>query len=116
MLELFTEKNTPSRRVNSAMTNSVNSPPSAMWTLVDADLLRTLMQRTGDGRKITTRELADRASVALGTVSNLLTGVQNIVRAEAAQAIADAIGVGVLILFAPPRGAHAVARIVELVA
>lgn len=98
------------------MTSSVNSPPSAMWTLVDAELLRKLMQRTGDGSKITVRELAARAEVPHGTIGNLLTGAQSIIRAEAAQAIADAIGVGVLILFAPPRGAHAVARIVECVA
>jgi transcriptional regulator with XRE-family HTH domain len=74
------------------------------------------MQRTGDGRKITTRELADRAGISLGAISNLITGAQPLIRAEAAQAIADAIGVGVLILFAPPRGAHAVARIFEAVA
>lgn len=98
------------------MANSVNSPPSAMWTLVDADLLRRLMQRTGDGSKATVRELAARAEVPHSTVGNLLTGAQTLIRAEAAQALADAIGVGVLILFAPPRGAHAVARITELVA
>ena len=98
------------------MTSSVNSPPSALWTLVDADLLRTLMKRTGDGSGMTVRELADRAGVAVGTIGKLLTRAQISTSADAAQAIADAIGVGVLILFAPPRGAHAVARIVECVA
>lgn len=99
------------------MTTSVISPPSAQWALVDRDLLRHLMDRTGDGCKITVRELAARAGIAVGTISQLLTGAQTTVRAEAAQAIADAIGVGVLILFAPPRHATiAVARIVELIA
>lgn len=99
------------------MTSSVYSPPSAQWALVDRDLLRRLMERTGDGRKITTRDLADRAGIPLGTIGKLLTGGQSTVRAEAAQGIADAIGVGVLILFAPPRSATiAVARIAELIA
>lgn len=99
------------------MTTSVNSPPSAQWALVNAGLLRTLMTRTGDGSKVTVRELAHRANVPVGTIGNLLTGTQSSIRAEAAQAIADAIGVGVLILFAPPRHATiAVARIAECVA
>jgi transcriptional regulator with XRE-family HTH domain len=117
MLEMFTRKITPSRRVNNAVSTSVNSPPSALWTLVDLDLLRKLMARTGDGCEITVRELAARAGVAVGTIGKLITGAQLSVRAEAAQSIADAIGVGVLILFAPPRGATlTVARIAECVA
>lgn len=113
MLVLFTRKNTPTGKVNKGM----NSPPSAQWTLVSADLLRTLMNRCGDGSKLTVRSLADRVGVPIATIGKLLTGTQASVRAEVAQGISDAIGVGVLILFTPPRGATlAVARIAELTA
>jgi transcriptional regulator with XRE-family HTH domain len=69
--------------------------------LVNADLLRQLMQRTGTGSRISIRDLADAAGVPHGTIGNLLTGEQYTVPADKAAAIARVIGVDVLILFEP---------------
>ena len=80
-----------------------------MYKLVSADLMRTLMQRTGTGASVTGRQLAADAGVAHGTVGMLLTGAQQSVPASSADAIARRIGVDVLVLFVP------VGRSVELV-
>lgn len=75
--------------------------PMYRHRLVNADLLRQLMQRTGTGSRISIRELADAAGVPHGTIGNLLTGEQCTVPAGKAAAIARVIGVDVLILFEP---------------
>lgn len=71
------------------------------YRLVSRDLLRQLMGRTGTGRNITIRALAARANCASSTIGNLLTGTQECVTSQTAHAISNAIGVDVLILFAP---------------
>ncbi|KAA6221764.1 XRE family transcriptional regulator [Streptomyces albofaciens JCM 4342] len=72
-----------------------------LYRLLDSDLLRRLMQRTGSGQRITVRELAMRSGCARGTVGNLLSGVQGCVPGPVAHALSAAIGVDVLVLFAP---------------
>ena len=94
MLELFARKNTLSIEVN--MTSG-----TPMYGLVSPDLLRTLMERTGTGAKLSIRELAEKASVPKSKVGALLTGAQATVPAEDAYAIARAIGVDTLILWYP---------------
>lgn len=77
------------------------STETPMYMLVSGDLLRTLMQRTGTGGKITVRELAQRGGISVGAVSSLLTGAQQHLPADKAERIASTIGVDVLVLFIP---------------
>ncbi|MEU6342149.1 helix-turn-helix transcriptional regulator [Streptomyces sp. NPDC046977] len=72
-----------------------------MFALVSADLLRTLMERTGTGQPISIRQLADSVGVPHGTIGNLLTGEQKSVPQDVAYSICERIGVDLLILFAP---------------
>nr|BFD90670.1 hypothetical protein KitaXyl93_20300 [Kitasatospora sp. Xyl93] len=71
------------------------------FQLRSSELLRTLMQHTGDGTRTTTRELAQVAGVHHSFVGKLLIGAQETATAEVAGAIADRIGVDLLILWAP---------------
>lgn len=75
-----------------------NNPPT-MYAVHSNDRLKSLMERTGDGEPITSRELAAKAGVAHGTVGGLMSGAQRIVPEDKAQAIADALGVKLLVLF-----------------
>lgn len=75
------------------------------YRLVNADLLRTLMQRTGTGEAVTGRRLAREAGIAHGVVGMLLTGARDTVSATVAQAIAQRIGVDLLVLFVPSERA-----------
>lgn len=69
--------------------------------LVDVDLLRRLMKRTGTGRGVTVRELADAAGLSKGTVGGLLKGAQKTLNEDAARRIAARIGVDLLVLGIP---------------
>lgn len=75
--------------------------PAQLYKLLDRDLLRRLMQRTGDGSPVSIRTLAVRVGVPHGTVGNLLTGEQEAVAEDTAKRMAQVIGVDVLVLFAP---------------
>ncbi|MEU4205626.1 hypothetical protein AB0F64_37640 [Streptomyces sp. NPDC026294] len=72
-----------------------------LYRLLDADLLRRLMQRTGSGQRITVRELAMRSGCARGTVGNLLSGAQACIPGPTAHTLCHTIGVDVLVLFTP---------------
>lgn len=71
------------------------------YSLVSRDLMRTLMQRTGTGKRITTRELAAEIGIAHGTIGGLLTGAVQVVPQSTAVDIAERIGVDPLVLFIP---------------
>lgn len=75
--------------------------PDPIYRLVNPDLLRTLMQRTGTGSPVTIRELADASGVSHGTVHNLLTGKADKLTGDQAHAAAKRIGVDLLILWEP---------------
>lgn len=77
------------------------SDDATKYTLVNPDLLRTLMRRTGTGERITTRELAASIGIAHGTIGGLLTGAVKVVPESTAVDIAARIGVDLLVLFAP---------------
>jgi transcriptional regulator with XRE-family HTH domain len=94
MLVSFNSMNDPFHEVNVR-------PRTTMYRLVSVDLLRQLMERTGDGAPITGRRLARDAGIAHGTVGNLLTGAQETVTESTAQAIAHRLGVDLLVLFEP---------------
>lgn len=78
---------------------STGDPPA--YVLLDRDLLRRLMQRTGDGRQVTVRTLADAAGCSHATIGHLLTGRQLSVSRAHAAGIAARIGVDLLVLFTP---------------
>ncbi len=75
--------------------------PIPRMRLRDPDLLRTLMQHTGDGSRATVRDLADAADVHPSLVGRLLTGDQSTVPAEAAAGVCRRVGVDLLVLWAP---------------
>jgi hypothetical protein len=69
--------------------------------LISPELLVLLMQRTGDGRSITVRELADVAGVHPSKIGFLRTGTQSTAPRTVALAIAKRLGVDELVLWAP---------------
>ncbi|MFF1417443.1 XRE family transcriptional regulator [Streptomyces sp. NPDC058280] len=65
----------------------------------DRTVLRALMKRTGDGRPVSIRGLAQAAEVHHSTIGNLLTGEQESVSESVAQAVADRVGVDLGVLW-----------------
>ncbi|MCA1223853.1 helix-turn-helix domain-containing protein [Streptomyces sp. 8L] len=66
---------------------------------VERSVLRALMLRTGDGRPVAIRALAQAADVHPSTIGHLLTGTQKAVPERVAQAIADRLGVDLGVLW-----------------
>lgn len=84
---------------------------------VDRELLERLMKRTKTGAEISGRELAAKAGIASGTISNLLTGTRRRVTGSIVASICDVIGVELLILGTPvERLEPAAERLTELTA
>lgn len=75
--------------------------PEPRHVLLDPDLLRRLMERTGTGHSISGRELARRVGVPHGTIDALLNGNIKSQPADVAHSICRTIGVDLLILWAP---------------
>ncbi|MFF9844660.1 XRE family transcriptional regulator [Streptomyces sp. NPDC013740] len=75
------------------------------YRLVSTELLKLLMKRTGTGSAVTGRQLAKEAGVAHGTVGMLLTDARDTVFATTAQAIAQRLGVDLLVLWVPAERA-----------
>lgn len=69
--------------------------------LLDPDLLRRLMERTGTGHSISGRELARRVGVPHGTIDGLLNGTIKSQPYEIGTDICRIIGVDLLILWTP---------------
>jgi transcriptional regulator with XRE-family HTH domain len=75
--------------------------PVPRCRLVDPDRLRLLMERTSSGSSISVRELAAASGVSRGTIGDLLQGRTKTVKYQAAWSICRAIGVDLLVLWAP---------------
>jgi transcriptional regulator with XRE-family HTH domain len=75
-----------------------NTTPT-MYAVHSSARLKALMERTGEGESITSRELATKAGVAHGTIGGLMSGAQRNVPEDKAQAIADSLGVKLLVLW-----------------
>ncbi|MFF7310525.1 helix-turn-helix domain-containing protein [Streptomyces sp. NPDC008137] len=71
------------------------------YAVHSADRLKLLMERTGTGEPVTSRELAEKAGVAHGTIGALMNGQQRTVPEPKAKAIAAALGIDLLVLFVP---------------
>ncbi|MFI1702019.1 helix-turn-helix domain-containing protein [Streptomyces bobili] len=67
--------------------------------LVSADLLVQLMKRTGDGREVSVRELADAAGCHPSKVDALRNGRRRNSSHDEALAIARRLGVDLLVLW-----------------
>ena len=72
------------------------------YTLRDRDLMRRIMQHPGRGTSYSVRTLAEAASCSPTTVGHLLSGKRVDADVHHAHRIAEALGVAVLVLFAPP--------------
>lgn len=94
MLYSFNSMNAASHEVNV-------TPKPPMYRLVERELFKQLMKRTGTGRRVTTRQLAAAAGVAHGTVGNLLTGAKEDLDEPTATALAQRVGVDLLVVFEP---------------
>jgi transcriptional regulator with XRE-family HTH domain len=74
-------------------------PDEPMYQLADREgcegrvFLRLLMERTGNGRKINVRQLAQAAGVSHGLIGNLLTGTSNKLTHSQASRVARRLGV-----------------------
>ncbi|WP_307627484.1 helix-turn-helix domain-containing protein [Streptomyces turgidiscabies] len=81
------------------MSNENTQNPPTMYAVHSSARLKTLMERTHTGESISSRELATKAGVAHGTIGGLMSGAQRIVPEDKAQAIVDALGVELLVLW-----------------
>jgi transcriptional regulator with XRE-family HTH domain len=77
------------------------SPRMPTYRLVSVELFRLLMRRTGNGAPVTLRQLAAAAGIPHGTIGNLLTGQQETVPQPTALALAQRLGVDLLVAFEP---------------
>jgi hypothetical protein len=84
------------------------------YTLRDRDLLRRIMEHPGTGVPLSIRGLARAAECPHATIGHLLSGEQTTASMRHAHAIAEAVGVAVLVLFAPPSSPNLDGLPVEL--
>ncbi|GAA2789838.1 helix-turn-helix domain-containing protein [Streptomyces showdoensis] len=77
------------------------NPPPTTYAVFSPERLRMLMERTGTGESINSRQLAKAAHVAHGTIGGLMAGTQRTVPEVKARAIADVLGVDTLVLWVP---------------
>ncbi|MEU3507604.1 helix-turn-helix transcriptional regulator [Streptomyces longwoodensis] len=76
-------------------------PQQNGYVLVSPDLLCQLMERTGDGRPVSVRELARVAGCHPSKIGHLRTGERSTADENEAPAIARRLGVDLLVLWAP---------------
>lgn len=73
------------------------------YTLRDRELLKKLMEHPGRGAPYSTRTLAAAANLRHHSlVHRLLDGTKESCEMDDAHGISDAVGVALLVLFAPP--------------
>ncbi|MBD9721896.1 helix-turn-helix transcriptional regulator [Streptomyces sp. ID-01-6.2a] len=83
------------------------------YVLRDLDYFQRTMKTPGRGVPYTVRDLADASGVSRSQIGRLLTGDLDNLDVNDAHAIAEALGVAVLVLFMPPvspeQGHHDIA-------
>jgi hypothetical protein len=72
------------------------------YTLRDREMLRKLMEHPGRGAPYSTRTVATAVGCHHSLIGRLLDGTQETCDVDTAHRIAEAVGVAVLVLFAPP--------------
>ena len=75
---------------------------SRRWTLRSIPFFRHCMLNPGRCESFSVRTLADASGVSVGVIDKLLAGRQNTADVEDAIALAEALGVAINPLFAPP--------------
>jgi hypothetical protein len=78
------------------------APRRIRYTLRDRELLSKIMEHPGCGTPYTVRTLATATACSRSIIGHLLSGEQDSVPMETAHAVAEALGVAVLVLFTPP--------------
>ncbi|MFJ8603427.1 helix-turn-helix domain-containing protein [Streptomyces shenzhenensis] len=81
------------------MSNENTSP--TMYAVASGNRLKVLMERTGTGRSISSRGLAEATGIAHGTIGALMAGTQRTIPEDKAKSIASVLGVDLLVLFVP---------------
>lgn len=74
-------------------------PQQNPMVLVSAGLLCQLMERTGDGREVSVRELADAVGCHPSKIGHLRSGERSTATHDEALAIAKRLGVDLLVLW-----------------
>lgn len=72
------------------------------YILRDLDYFQKTMKTPGRGAPFTVRDLAEASGVSRSQIGRLLTGDLNNLDVNDAHAVAEALGVAVLVLFMPP--------------
>jgi transcriptional regulator with XRE-family HTH domain len=75
---------------------------SVRYVLRDLETFKKIMKAPGRGVPYTVRDLAETAGVARSQIGRILTGELNHLNVIEAHAVAEALGVAVLVLFMPP--------------
>lgn len=74
-------------------------PQQNTMVLVSRDLLVTLMERDGDGQKVSVRDLADAAGCTHSKIGHLRSGERETAKEDEAKRIAKRLGVDLLVLW-----------------
>lgn len=72
------------------------------YTLRDLDYFKKTMEHPGRGAPYSVRDLAEASGISRSQIGRLLTGELDNLDVNEAHAIAEALGVAVLVLFMPP--------------
>jgi transcriptional regulator with XRE-family HTH domain len=75
---------------------------SARYRLRDLETFKKIMECPGRGAPYTVRDLAEASGVSRSQIGRLLTGELDNLDVNDAHAIAESLGVAVLVLFMPP--------------
>lgn len=75
---------------------------SVRYTLRDLETFKKIMEHPGRGVRYSVRQLARASGVSRSQVGHLRTGRRTSLDEKQAIAIAEALGVRVLVLFTPP--------------
>jgi transcriptional regulator with XRE-family HTH domain len=72
------------------------------YVLRDLETFKKIMKTPGRGAPYSVRDLAEASGVARSQIGRLLTGELDNLDVNDAHALSEALGVAVLVLFAPP--------------
>ncbi|RCH70543.1 XRE family transcriptional regulator [Streptomyces sp. SDr-06] len=72
------------------------------YILRDREILRWIMDHPGRGAPYSIRTLSDATGVSRSQLGRLLSGDREALSADEAHSVTEALGVAVLVLFAPP--------------
>lgn len=92
------------------MRESAPPPSPTYYAVAIPGRLQVLMERTGTGSAVNSRQLAEAAGVSHGTIGALMNGTQQTVPEPKAKAIAAVLGVDTLVLWVPVERSAAARR------